>query len=372
MLQALEKKGYSVNATKKPNAVKTDTISGANLSTAIDQLEEQSDRLEALSRQAEQKQDFQTLASLRDQLAELEQDRLELEIIQREKNLLTQDMRIAELTLKAREEELARESRLRKALIGGSLFLTTFLISIGFLYSAKRKDHKKLTIAYGNLDVANHKLSEAESRIKTLLNQQVSGVVARELIQSQSDHPSKNKYVCIMFLDIRDFTPTVEGMSPEQIIQYQNHVFGSMIEIVDRYKGIINQFMGDGFMATFGVPQSRGNDCQHAYDAALEIIETVNRKSDKHEIPDTRLGIGLHAGNVVTGNVGTAIRKQYSITGTTVIIASRLEQLNKLFGTQLILSYEVFKHLDHPPKNQELKSVNVKGVKEKLEIIAIG
>ncbi len=371
IVQALAKKGYSVEAPQTGKTPQPEVAADTDLSTTINQLEEQSHQLEELSKQAVQKQDFQTLARLRDQLAELEQDKLELEIIEREKNLLAQDVRITELTLKAREEELAKESRLRKALVGGAVFLTTFLISIGFLYSAKRKDHKKLTKAYSNLDEANHKLTRAEKRIKTLLNQQVSGDVARELIQSEADHPSKNKYVCVMFLDIRDFTAKVEGLSPEQIIQYQNHVFGSMIEIVDRHKGIINQFMGDGFMATFGAPQSRGNDCQHAYDAALEIIKVIDQKSEAREIPSTRLGIGLHAGYVVTGNVGTDIRKQYSITGSTVIIASRLEQLNKRFESQIILSQEVLKNLDHPPENPEIKLVNVKGVKGQLEIITL-
>ncbi len=371
ILKTLEGKGYSVETQEIPQVAQADSLSEASYSNTINQLEQRSDKLEELSKQAVEKQDFETLAKLRDQLAELEQDRLELEIIERERNLLAQDVRITELTLKAREEELVEQSRLRKALIGGSLFLATFLISIGFLYSAKRKDHKKLTLAYRNLDVANHKLAQVEKRIKTLLNQQVSGDVASELINSESDYPSKRKYVCIMFLDIRDFTPKVENMTPEQIIQYQNDVFGSMIEIIDRNKGIINQFMGDGFMATFGVPKSRGNDCQNAYNAALEIIEIIKSKSENNTIPETELGIGLHAGDVVTGNVGTDIRKQYSITGTTVILASRLEQLNKEYGTQLILSHEVFEHLDHPPENQGFKVVQIKGVSEEMQIIAL-
>ena len=372
MIIALAPKGYTVKQGETEKPLKSDTIPETDLSTTISQLEVQTDRLQELSKQAEKKQDFETLVRLRDQIAELERDRLELEIIERERNLLVQDMRIAELTLKTREEQLSKESKLRKGLVGGSLVLAFFLISMGVLYSAKKRDHKKLSIAYNNLDKAKNKLLIAEERIKTLLNQQVSGDIANELIQNQSDHPSKEKFVCIIFLDIRDFTPKVEGMDPEEIINYQNEVFGSMIDIVYRYKGIINQFLGDGFMATFGAPMSRGNDCQNAYDASREIINTINEKSENKEIPETRLGIGLHAGLVVTGNVGTDIRKQYSITGSAVIIASRLEQLNKEFNTQLILSEEVFRKLDDPPVDSRFKLVKVKGVKEPLNVLTLG
>ena len=138
-----------------------------------------------------------------------------------------------------------------------------------------------------------------------------------------------------MFLDIRGFTPFAEQREPEEIIRYQNDVFGFMIDIIDQHQGSINQFLGDGFMATFGLQEAEVNPCEDAYQAAKEIITLVNKKSEEGLIPTTRVGIGLHAGNVVAGNVGTAIRKQYSITGNTVITAARIEQLNKEFESQL-------------------------------------
>ncbi|NER79247.1 MAG: adenylate/guanylate cyclase domain-containing protein, partial [Leptolyngbya sp. SIO1D8] len=70
-----------------------------------------------------------------------------------------------------------------------------------------------------------------------------------------------------MFLDIRGFTPFAETKEPEEIIEYQNQVFGFMIEVINKFHGNINQFLGDGFMATFGAPVSHGNDCENAYQA---------------------------------------------------------------------------------------------------------
>ena len=123
-------------------------------------------------------------------------------------------------------------------------------------------------------------------------------------------------------------------------------------------------------MATFGAPKSSGNDCQHAFDAAMEIIKKFNDSSDP-DIKRTKIGIGLHAGNVVTGNVGTDLRKQYSITGNTVILASRIEQLNKEFNSQLIISKEVYDNLEQFNGEAAFQKVAVKGRKIPIEVLTV-
>jgi adenylate cyclase len=172
-----------------------------------------------------------------------------------------------------------------------------------------------------------------------------------------------------MFLDIRNFTPTVEKKSPEEIVEYLNTVFGFMIEIVNKYNGIINQFVGDGFMATFGAPVSKGNDCQYAVDASFEILKRLEDESVEENIIPTRVGIGIHTGNAVTGNVGSALRKQYSITGNVVILASRIEQLNKQFNSQLLISKEVLDNIFIKGKSvAPLGSLPIKGREQAVEI----
>ncbi len=179
-----------------------------------------------------------------------------------------------------------------------------------------------------------------------MFGQQVSSYIVDELINNKNMIEREVKYVCVMFMDIRDFTRYAENKKPEDIINYQNDVFGFMIEIINRHHGIINQFLGDGYMATFGVPLSHGNDTQNAVNAAIEIIDVLSEKNDRGEFPTTRIGIGLHSGLVVAGNVGTDERKQYSISGNTVITASRIEQLNKDYKSQLLISKEVLDNID--------------------------
>jgi len=174
-----------------------------------------------------------------------------------------------------------------------------------------------------------------------------------------------------MFLDIRGFTPIAEKMIPEELIEYQNNVFGFMIEIIRECHGNINQFMGDGFMATFGAPITHGNDSRNAYLAATRILEEIKIHNDSKQIPFTTLGIGIHAGYDVTGNVGTESRKQFSLTGNTVIIAARVEQLNKRYNTQLIITEDVFKSLEQGDwtGNPKMKPVMVKGRTEPVKIL---
>ncbi len=286
--------------------------------------------------------------------------------------LLTQEKEIQELELQNQESEIEQQNKFRKNLIIGLTLLLALAATLYWLYVSKRLDHKRLNIAHQDLKSTQEKLIKAEKKIKTLLDQQVSTAVARELLSESSDEKIQRKSVCIMFLDIRGFTPFAESRNPEEIIHYQNEVFGFMINSVNKHHGIINQFLGDGFMATFGAPVSSGNDSENAFQAAKEIIQSVNEKSKNGEIPLTKVGIGLHTGRVVAGNVGTDLRKQYSVTGNAVIIASRIEQLNKEHNSQLLISKEVYQELE--PQNQlkeDFIEVFVKGRKDSLQILKI-
>jgi adenylate cyclase len=172
-----------------------------------------------------------------------------------------------------------------------------------------------------------------------------------------------------MFLDIRNFSIFCEGKTPEEINKYQNEVLSFMIEIVNKHNGIVNQILGDGFMATFGAPIQRTGYCKDAVNASLEIISTLKKKNESKDIPFTNVGIGLDAGEVITGNVGTADRKQYSVIGNTVIMAARLEQLNKEYNSSVLVSKEVLERISSTNLISEfLGSIKVKGRTEPVEV----
>jgi adenylate cyclase len=176
-----------------------------------------------------------------------------------------------------------------------------------------------------------------------LFGQQISKPIADMLLNAGELLQSKKTNVSVMFLDIRGFSELTRRKSPEEIVGYLNQLFAFMIDIVQSKGGVINQFLGDGFMATFGAPITDDNSRENAVDAALEIDQKLQELNQNKSIVPTRIGIGIHYGEAVTGNIGTIDRMQYSITGKVVIIASRIEQLNKQLNTQILISYEVWK-----------------------------
>ena len=213
---------------------------------------------------------------------------------------------------------------------------------------------------------------EERQRIVSAFGQQVSPAVVEHLLKAGPAIASTRSFVCIMFMDIRNFTPLVESKSPEEIVAFQNIVFAEAVDVVNRNHGIINQFLGDGFMATFGAPLATGRDCGNALAAARELVAGMRRLSDAGRIPPITIGVGLHAGEAVTGNVGSALRKQYSITGNVVILASRIEQLNKEYGSQIFVSREVLESAgENTAAASVLGPVKVKGREQPIELFRL-
>ena len=213
---------------------------------------------------------------------------------------------------------------------------------------------------------------EERSRIVAAFGQQVSPQIVEELLKSGEHLDSRRAFVCVLFMDIRDFTRTVEKKTPHEIAAYQNAVFGAAVEVVDRHRGVVNQFLGDGLMATFGAPVATGRECADALAAARELLDRTRKLSEEGAIPPTRIGIGLHAGEAVVGNVGSPARQQYSISGNVVILAARIEQLNKDYGSQLLASAEVLRAAgEDRAKAASLGAVTVKGRDEPIEIFRL-
>ncbi len=220
--------------------------------------------------------------------------------------------------------------------------------------------------------IAAFRAAQERQRIVNAFGQQVSPEIVEELLRQGPEIASRRAFVCVLFMDIRDFTHLVQDKSPEQIVAFQNAVFGAAVEIVNRRRGVINQFLGDGFMATFGAPLATGDECCDALAAARELVASVRALSDAGRIPAAIVGIGLHAGEVVTGNIGSAERRQYSITGNVVILASRIEQLNKVYGSQLLISGEVMRACGAQAGDAApLGPVHVKGRDEPIDIYRI-
>lgn len=215
------------------------------------------------------------------------------------------------------------------------------------------------------------KLAEERNAIVSTFGQHVSPVVVDKLLEQGADLHSEKRNVCVMFLDIRNFTRFAEARRPEEVVDYLESLFGFMIEIVNRHRGIVNKFLGDGFMAVFGAPLSDGRDCSNALAAAQEIILRVREEVDKGSVLPTTVGIGLHAGEAVTGSIGSSLRKEYTVIGDVVNLASRIEQLNKQFGSQLLISDTVCQAVGDMLTETPMGHVQVKGREAPITIYKV-
>jgi adenylate cyclase len=211
--------------------------------------------------------------------------------------------------------------------------------------------------------------SEATSRerVTNLFGQHVSPAVVERLLESSGEFAGETREIGVMFLDIRNFTAQARERAPEQVVAFLNEVFAFMIEAVDRNQGFINKFLGDGFMAVFGAPLDDPAAARHGVTAAREILAEIDRRGLATSAWPLRVGIGLHIGPAVTGNVGSPRRKEFTAIGDTVNLASRLEQLTKERGARLIVSEAVMAALgDAAGPATELDGVTLKGYAEPL------
>ena len=201
----------------------------------------------------------------------------------------------------------------------------------GFVARRLRKSFRR---AIESLDEQAHVLG--------VFGQHVSPEVVEHLVAAETHGSSELRDVCVMFLDIRNFTAFAEKRTPAQVVEYLNVVFDAAVDAVVEHKGIVNKFLGDGFMAVFGAPLRDENPCRSAIDAGLEVIARLDALASAGRIPPTRVGLGLHAGPAVVGNIGSARRKEYTVIGDVVNVASRVESLNKEVGSRMLVTEHVW------------------------------
>lgn len=210
---------------------------------------------------------------------------------------------------------------------------------------------------------------EEKNRAIEMFGTHVSPKVADALLRSGGDFAGEQKFVCIMFLDIRNFTSFSERTSPQDVVAYLDVLFDPLVTIVNRHGGIVNKFLGDGFMAVFGAPVAEGQPCREAILAAIEIVSEVEAMVTSGKIPPTKVGLGLHAGEAITGTVGAQSRKEYTVIGDTVNLASRIEQLTKKFGAQVLVSDSVWDNAGKLDIQAEaLEKTEVKGREAPVQV----
>jgi len=192
----------------------------------------------------------------------------------------------------------------------------------------------------------------------------------------------KEMDLTVMFSDIRGFTGIAEKLSPTALVHLLNAYLSPMTEIVLRRRGTLDKYIGDAVMAFFGAPVQTGLHAANACDTALEMIEALRRLRERWRIeepgwPEVDIGIGIHSGPMVVGNMGSEQRFSYTVMGDNVNLASRLEGLNREYGTHVLVTEQTLNaarkglNEDAAYAARELDSVRVKGKLEPVRIFEL-
>ena len=217
---------------------------------------------------------------------------------------------------------------------------------------------------------------EERERLKAGLSRYVSHYAMEELLKL--DKPitleGERKKVTILFSDIRHFTTLAENLPPEKVLKLLNEYFKEMIEVIFSYGGTLDKFIGDGLLAEFGAPLDDEFQELHAVLAAIKMhlkLDEISKNWVKEGNPPLSMGIGIHTGLAVMGNIGSEKRMEYTAIGDTVNVASRLERLSKELGKPIIISKAVHDKVKDHFLFEDLKDTKLRGRTENVQTYAI-
>ena len=213
-------------------------------------------------------------------------------------------------------------------------------------------------------------------KMKRLFGQYVSKDVYEQLVANPelARLGGHRREMTVLFSDIRGFTTLSEKGQPEDVVQTLNEYFTRMVHLVFLHKGTLDKFVGDMVMALFGAPLADPQHADHAVEAALDMVaelEKLNRRWKAEGRPELDIGIGINTGPMIAGNIGSEAIMSYTVIGDAVNLGSRLESLNKQYGTRIIISDATRQQLTGSYLFRPLGDVVVKGKTKPVAIFEV-
>lgn len=256
-------------------------------------------------------------------------------------------------------EQMQRQAIAVTVIVIGVAFILIYLFSIRLtspikvLHEATEKMSKgefdlKLMPSssdeIGSLTYSFKRMAEGlkeRDKLKMTFNKFHSRGIAEQIMSGHIRLGGERKVATVFFSDIRGFTSLSEKMTPDEVVRMLNEYLGEMVKIIDKHKGIVDKYVGDAIMAVWGVPKTAKDDAYNAVSAALEMRKRLikfNERRRTRNLPEIHIGMGLHTGEVLSGNIGSDNRLEYTVIGDTVNQSSRIESANKEFESDLLIS----------------------------------
>ncbi|HUL56874.1 MAG TPA: adenylate/guanylate cyclase domain-containing protein [Usitatibacter sp.] len=217
----------------------------------------------------------------------------------------------------------------------------------------------------------------AEQQRKNEMRRAFSLYVSREVVDHVLAHPERlslggeRREVTMFFTDLEGFTPLTERLGAEQVARILNMHFSRATAIIKRHGGTVNRFIGDAIMAMWGAPVDDPRQAVNAVRAAVDVqrdLEELRRDLGRQGLPEIRMRVGIHTCVAVVGNLGSEDRFDYTAIGDGVNLAARLEGVNKLYGTGILVSGDTFAKVAGEMPLRPVDRVIVKGKSEPVDI----
>ncbi len=215
-----------------------------------------------------------------------------------------------------------------------------------------------------------------EKRLRGALTRYMASDVAERLMEEGEGGAlgGRVQKATMLFADIRDFTRLTERLGPRETVALLNDAFGLMVDCVLDRHGTLDKYIGDGLMAVFGAPYSMGYDAENAVAAALDMLRALRglnlRRLERGE-ERLRMGFGLNTDEVLSGNIGSPRRMDYTVIGDGVNLAARLEGANRDYGTELLVSEFTLAELRRPYLLREVDRLRVRGRNQPVAVFEL-
>lgn len=211
-----------------------------------------------------------------------------------------------------------------------------------------------------------------ETKVRNIFQKYVPKEVIDQYLESpESMLKGENRELAVLFSDIRDFTSITERMKPEDLVESLNAYFAGMVDVIVSRRGIVDKYIGDCIMAFFGAPVRHPDDVWQSVQAGFDMLDTLERFNERQRTngkPTFRIGIGISHGSVTLGNIGSEKKMDYTVIGEQVNLASRMENLTKLYKEPLVITESVSHAIgDHAP-TRPLDRIAVKGTSRGVSV----
>ncbi|MBD1923553.1 GAF domain-containing protein [Microcoleus sp. FACHB-831] len=211
-----------------------------------------------------------------------------------------------------------------------------------------------------------------EKRLKSTMYRYMTQELAEQLLSSgEAKLGGDRKEVSVLFSDIRGYTTLTENMNAEEVVQMLNDYFESMVDAVFKHKGTLDKYIGDAIMAVFGSPLPLEDHAWMAVQTAVEMryrLTEFNARRSLTSNPIIRIGIGINSDSVISGNIGSSKRMEFTAIGDGVNLGSRLESASKQYGCDIVISESTYLPCVDRVWARELDCIRVKGKSNPVSI----